>query len=691
MKYFFLASVLLFLLAGRASCEDAPKAGELEEINVTATRTERSTKEIPAGTDTVTKEEIQNTRMFNLKEALIGISGVQSESKNGGYDSRLIIRGAGLKARYGVREIMILLDGVPITDPDGMSRLDFVDSQLVERIDVVKGPNSTLYGANAAGGVINIITKNPFEKRKSLTAGYGSDNTQMYNLNYGTSIDSTYLNTSFSRRSTDSWREWNKFRTSQVSFKGGRLLADDGFLEASASYTDADLQLPGSLTKEQFEDDIGQLTSEPWRNSGRYSKIFSANAKMQKKIGDLTLKPLAYYQTWSHFHPVTGLINDGGADIYGADFQADLNHWIAGAEGILTTGITGQIDIGDSEKYTYRDYVTVPGPSGRILSTVSDEKGDLAETGDDTTTKWGIYAQESLRPTNAWIVDLGIRYDQVAFDIDTQTYWEFDYSQGRYVRPAEAGISREKTFDAFSPRIGAVYSLNNIVNVYGNISTGFQTPQSSELSTNRDLKPLKVYNYETGVKAQYQDTFSMDLSLFYVTVKDEIVQTVVDRESIYNNAGESEKKGLELSGKVQTLPGLFAGGTYTYSDFTFEEFTEWISGVPYDRNGNRYPYIPVHQYSIFLYYKHPSGIKLKVDTNTWGEYYVDNANSDKYKGYRFLTNAFIGYEKGALDVGFDALNVFDKLYAMEVKKDNTGARYNPGAPLSLMARVTYKF
>ncbi len=186
MKFVFTAVfIIASLICGYAFAEteekkETPK--QLEEVVVTATRTERTTEEIPAGVSVVTKEDIKDMRMFGVREALTGIAGVQSETRNTGYDARLIIRGAGLKARYGVREIMILLDGVPITDPDGMTNLERVDTQLIDRVDVVKGPNSTLYGANAAGGVINIITKNPFEEIKSLKIGYGSYNTQLYNL-----------------------------------------------------------------------------------------------------------------------------------------------------------------------------------------------------------------------------------------------------------------------------------------------------------------------------------------------------------------------------------------------------------------------------------------------------------------------------------------------------------------------------
>lgn len=698
MRYFLIILLCSLFCAGAVFALEVDNIKKLDEISVTATRTERATKEIPAGIDTVSKEDIKNTRMFNLKEALTGISGVQSESKNGGYDSRLIIRGAGLKARYGVREIMILLDGVPITDPDGMSRLDFVDSQLVESIDIVKGPNSTLYGANAAGGVINIITRNPFEERKSLTVGYGSNNTQMYNLNFGTSIGNTFFAFSGSRRSTDSWREWNKFSTNQGSFKAGHLFEDNSSVEASVSYTEADFRLPGALKKDEFEENIRQLTSAQWRHSGRYSKIFSTNIKMEKEIGNFTLKPLVYFQTWSHFHPVTGMINDGGSNVYGADLQLDYKHNIAGMEGTLTTGITGQLDKGDREKYTYDDYVI--GGGGRIAYTLSDEKGLLAERGNDTTTKWGIFVQESLRPSKKWIIDLGVRYDQVTFDINAKQYWVYNYSLGKY-EPADpippflpVEIKTKKTFDSISPRLGIVYILNDIVNLYGNISTGFQTPQSSEMSTNPDLTPLTVYNYETGLKARFKQGHSIDLSLFYMNVKDEIVQTVVAGESSYSNAGESEKKGIELTGKFQLMKGLFAGGAYTYSDFKYKEFTEFIKGVPNSRNGNSFPYIPRHQYSLFVFYKHPSGFKFKVDTNTWGKYYMDNANSEKYKGYKFLTNALIGYEKKNLDITLDAYNIFNKRYAMEVTKDSTKTDpylYRPGAPFSLMARITYKF
>jgi iron complex outermembrane receptor protein len=685
-----MALALLLIGPSAQAQEPAEKPMVLDEVVVTATRTERATEEIPAGISVVTKEDIQDTRMFGLKEALSGLSGVQSESKNGGYDTRLIIRGAGLKARYGIREIMILLDGVPITDPDGMSRLDFVDSEMVERVDVVKGPNSTLYGANAAGGVVNIITKNLYEETKSVKAGYGSYNTQSYNAAYGTHFGETYVSASGSRRSTDSWREWNRFSTDQGGLKVGHLFSENSSLEASISLTKADIQLPGTLTRTQFENDIRQLTSEQWRNMGRYSDILYTSLKGETEVGGVKLKPLAYYQKWSHYHPVTGMINDGGAQVYGADVQADIAHSIAGMAGVLTTGVAGQVDKTDGEKYTYRDYVT--GGGGRLLYTTSDEKGSLAEQEKDTIGKWGVYVQESLRPSERWIVDLGARYDRVNFDLHTEQFSAFNYATARYVA-GRATILRDATFERVSPRIGVVYKLTKAVNLYGNLSTGFQTPQTSELSLNPDLVPSKTTNYETGCKVRFAGGHSIDLSLFYITVKDDIVQTMLpNNESSYSNAGETEKKGVELSAKLQVAPGLFLGGAYTYSDFTFTEFNEVINGVNFRRDGNRLPYIPVHQYTLFATYKHSSGLRFKVEASTWGQYEVDNANSETYKGYSLITNALVGYEIKEWDFTVDAYNLFDTRHAIEVTKDSGGAaKYRPGAPTTFMARVGYKF
>ena len=531
---FLCLPVLPAAAQSTASAYNPTKAEDLGDVVVTATRSERATADIPASVIAISQERIQATTLLSLKDALSGQPGVLSETRNGGYDSRLIIRGSGLKATYGVREIMVLLDGVPITDPDGMSRFDFIDTQLVDRIDVVKGPNSTLYGANAAGGVVNIITKSPFESVSSIKAGYGDHNTQGYNGIASTNFGQTYVTATASYKSTDGWRQWNKFDTEQGSLRFAHRFAKDTTVEGSVSYTEANIQLPGALTKEQFDQDISQLTREAWKKSGRYSHILNTNVRIRHTIGDWSISPLLYFQHWNHYHPVTGIINRAATDAYGTELQAQLNHQLAGAPAELVIGISGQANrLPSGKKYKYQDVATV---NGRITSTLSDIAGDLAETDNDTTSKVGIYAQESLHLGSRWIIDTGIRLDRVNFELNHNIVSSYNYSSGRYVN-SPSNISVDKKFDYASPRIGVVYKLKPNQSLYGNISTGFQTPQSSELTVNPSLKPATTVNEEVGYKFRSLKGHSIDVALFNADVRNEVVQTYLPGgESSYNRA-----------------------------------------------------------------------------------------------------------------------------------------------------------
>jgi len=256
MRRFFRTLLILWLFVCGIGVESVLAEEEtlaeqhLDEISITATRMERKTAEVSASVSVVEEAEIKDTKMFNIQEVLSGTPGVLIESPNQGYDSRVIIRGAGLKARYGVRDIMVLLDGVPITDPDSMTRLDFIDTQLIKQVEVVKGPNSTLWGANAAGGVINIITKSPFEREGGvIKLGVGDYDTQSYHLSYSNDVkEKLYYTVSGSRRQSDnSWQRWNEFDTNQGSVQASALFDDGSTLDSYFGYTEASLQLPGKL------------------------------------------------------------------------------------------------------------------------------------------------------------------------------------------------------------------------------------------------------------------------------------------------------------------------------------------------------------------------------------------------------------------------------------------------------------
>jgi iron complex outermembrane receptor protein len=176
-------------------------------------------------------------------------------------------------------------------------------------------------------------------------------------------------------------------------------------------------------------------------------------------------------------------------------------------------------------------------------------------------------------------------------------------------------------------------------------------------------------------------------------VQDEIIKTEqVGSQSVYGNAGETDKKGLEFNTNYDLTNTIKIGGAYTYSHFKFDTFNESVGTTLVSRDGNYLPFIPQDQYSIFAAYHLGNGFKTRLTARTYGSYYMDNANTQKYEGYDLITDYMIGYETKVHNIQLNMNNVFDKYYAMEASKDTSGnVSYKAASPRSTMITYTYKF
>lgn len=692
---------LALLMASLPLAAQAEEA-RLDEVSITATREARLSAEVPQAIAVVGKAELAEKKMFNVKEALQGIPGVLVDSKNGGFDARLIIRGAGLKAPYGIREIMVLRDGVPLTDPDSFSRLDFVDTQDIERIEIAKGPGN-LFAAGSSGGAIQIFSKSVFDdSANNLKLGLGTEGTENYHLRYGKTGESQALALTATHRKQDNgWRAWNRFETTQTSLKHG-LMLDGGSLESEISYAEADMQLPGAMDKALYDQFVASgtqaSTSEAWKHSGRYSKVWFFNSKYEVERGDFTFKPRFYYNTWRHYHPVTGIINESENWVsnIGGDLEGQWKH----AGGTLVGGLTARQErTPDSRKYQYSQVKTTTSggacvdstvATGRITATCSDAKGRLAEIDDATSLLTGIYLQESWRPAERWIVDLGLRYDQIKFTDDNQQFWKYDYATGKYV--AGAGVTHtEKTYRLAAPKLALNYKLSDTLNLFGMVAEAGQIPSQSEFSSNPALEAPISRNHEVGLKGRGK-AWHFDASVYVNDVQKEIVTVNNGGVNSYVNAGETQRKGLELAGSHDLGAGFEVGGHYGYADYTYKSFSEPVGGVNQDRAGKTLPFIPKHQYGIFLGWQSGNGWKARLSSNTWGEYWLDNANSEQYAGWDWVTNFSLSYARKGHSLTLNADNLFDQHYAAEVKKDTAGkVTYSAAAPRTLMLTYRYDF
>lgn len=685
----------------------------LDALSVTATKIATGTKEVSQSIAVVDKKTIEDKNILNIQEAIENIPGVNAESSTNSPSPRLIIRGAGLKARYGVREIMVMKDGVPMTDPDSFTRFDFIDMQDVESVEVQKGPGS-INASNATGGVIQLVTKSVFHDAENrFKIGIGNDGQKNINLKVRGAIDdNNFISATVSKRELDNgWRDNNDFDATQVSIKYGHIFDDESTVETELSYTESNMNLPASMTASEFQTfkETGKQynTSSQWQHSARDSKILSFNAKYEKEVGNITYKPRFYMNTWEHFHPVTGMINDSDDNsVYGTDLELNYAHKLFDSAATLVAGLTYKTDItNDAKKYEYGDIETAfvtprfGAPYTEIVKTLSNNRGNLAQTEDSTTTLYGLYLMETFSPTKDVTIDVSTRVDKLQLDISGNEITSYDYGTKNY--GTGVGLySIDKSYTLVSARLGATYKLTDTTNIYASIATASQAPTGSEIESAQeqgiDLKKSTSTNYEIGLKTRTNNLL-LDVAIYQNNVEDEITQ-IADAfgASIYDNAGETQKRGLEVNTVYQFNKTVGLGASYAFSDFKFVSFQEQVgygrAATWESRDGNSLTYIPEHQYSMFATLNLSNGFKARLTTKSWGSYYMDNANTQKYEGYDFVTDLMLGYETGNHNVQLNIRNITNEYYAMSAAKDANGNEtYKAAAPVSGMLTYAYKF
>lgn len=687
-----LTSLLLLacvpMVVSSQETPDHNQSVTFDKLSITATKTERSSKEVPQSVYLVSEQLLQERNSQNIQGAIYDIPGVIAQEGSGGYATRLIIRGAGLKAPFGIREIMVMKDGVPLTDPDSFTRLDFVDVDDIAQIEVFKGPGS-IYGANTLGGVVYISSKSVFEQENRIKLSYGTFDTKNFHLKQSFKLgEKDYFSiTGTYRDSLNNWREYNEFDSTQITFKHGHLFDNDAILETEFSYTKANLQLPQALNEVNFANYLktgyADNNSSAWQKSARNSDVYFFNTRYDTKLGDLNFKPQLFFNHWSHFHPVTAMINDAPSSyVLGTDLAFSQEGFVF--------GITARQDKqNESKKYTYQDYTLIPFTS-RIKAVTSDTRGDLANIEDANSYLLGAYAQHTSKFLDEkLLVDVGMRYDYLDFTMTGTQYIGYSWKDGNYTAGSGA-YTTQGAYHLFAPKAAATYNLNTSVSFFGIVAAANQAPTANEVSANEafdNIAPLKAstsMNVEVGAKYRAKELF-MDASVYNNDILDEIVQVPLNFTRYYANAGHTRKQGAELSLQYTPASWLNLGVNAALYHFTYVDYKN--DGIDY--SGKAVRYMPRHMYTLY------AGVQTqhyfaKLESQTFGRYYMDDLNTQSYDGYTFVTNLNAGYTRQGHTLQLNIRNLFNQYYATIAEKDTSNrTTYVPGTPLAAM--ITYKY
>ena len=628
-----------------------------------------------------------------IEEAVRAVPGVQIHNRfNLAQGERIVIRGFGPRAQFGVRGVRILVDGIPATLPDGQSTLDHLDLAGLGRVEALRGPNATLYG-NAAGGVLHFRTIDPATQPARVgvrwtggTLGSSRGVASGSDVSHGMwALEANASGTagSVGYRAGVTHTDFEGFRRDPVADDGSTYGAGTrtnfngtatvplagGTLRFVANAVDLDAENPGSLPLNGLEEGDRAAWGFNVRSATRKDmQQGQLGASWSGGLGGTT----AEFATWGIgrdlYNPIPGRI-------------VDLRRAAGGARALLQ----GSTPLGDDGSIGWGAGAEAEFQNDDRLNFVNEggDRGSVSLDQDERVRGAGLFVQGRLDAGDQVSVLVGGRYDRVNFSVDDN-----------YVVGGDPDDSGERTMDAFSPSMGVVIAATRTIELYGSLGRSFETPTTTELANrpdgpggfNPDLEPQTGVTIEGGVRATFFESLRLEGSAFRTKLENQLVPFEVPispgepERTFFRNAGRSKHTGWEVSADWVALPGLATRLAYTRVDAVFTDYV--VDGVSYA--GNKVPGLAPNRVDGLVSLER--GMGFGEIRGLWqDDVPVDDAGTASAEGY-FLVDARVGIRDLRMG-GFTVepfvgvANVFDETYVASVIPNAFGQRYfEPGPP-----------
>ncbi len=641
-----------------------------DEVVVVATKTKKQIKNIPSRVELVAIEEITAYSAQNVDGFLSNTVGVNVNRNLGIFSHKSIVSMRGMGGDEQSR-VLILLDGVPMNKTDGGSvNWNIFNSNEVDRIEILKGPGSSLYGSNAMGGVINIITKKSNTKLSGLyTAEYGTFNTFSNKINisgnliknnkgfYG-AINGFYRKSDgyiiFPKEDIDSTTIKSNLEEYLASAKVGYKFNKLNSLEYKIGY---------------FNDFRGKGVKIK-TDKGTYFGHNSMYHKLHYKGGfeNTNLSTLAYYNNEDYLRLNESIKIKNGVEIYkcysvnskrediGLLFNISQN---IGKLHVVTVGF----DIKQG-KVTGKD----------IYQTSTDIVNN-----EGTMDIYAGYIQDEMRYLdNKLMINVGLRFDYANFR-DGKFYITDKTNATSILTELENNNLNTNTWSSYSPKLSAKYTINNYLGFFGSLAKGFKPPDLDDLSrsgfiagafkkANPQLNPETLNNIEVGFDIDAQKIhftasayYSQGLNfMYYVSTGDSIDmghRTLPIRKK--ENIGEVIIKGVELNFKYSLLENFNFYTNYTFTDSKINEF---ISPHNDANLSNKYlRYIPKHQVSTGFAWINGI-VNLSIQYRYKSSQFRDDLNKTVFDAYSMIDCKIWKDISKHLTASINAQNITDVVF-----------------------------
>ncbi len=695
------------------SAQELPQ--RLAPITVTSTRLDTSVLDTPASISVIDGFDMRDARLqINLSEGLAGVPGLQIQNRqNYAQDLQVSIRGFGSRSSFGVRGVRLYVDGIPATMPDGQGQTSNIDIASIDRVEVLRGPFSSLYG-NSSGGVINVYTEDGADPPE-LSAGMaaGSYGTYRYGAKASGVVDleKTELDyvLSATRFTTQGYRDHSGARKNLVNAKLRLQFDDNSKLTLIANSVDLKADDPLGLTREQFDSDPRSVASVALQYNTRKTVKQSQGGLIYERAinADNDLRAMLYYgeRDTVQFQSIpftaqrderhAGGVIDLQRKYGGADLRWTSRLVFAGKPFTLIGGLSY-----DEMKENRRGYENFSGEPFTGQTGQLGVRGDLRRKESNTIWNLDPYMQASWRFLPRWTLDAGLRYSNIRFESDDH------YLNGR--NGDDSGATR---YRKLLPVASLRYQVSPDVSVYGSVGRGFETPTFNEISyrdfnssgLNFALQPSANTSIEVGAKANIGKGL-LTAALFQTRTEDEIVAADAEGgRTVYQNAGRTLRTGFELAWRGEVARHWHTELAYTWLDAKYRD--DCAAGncanpgdpAKYLQEGNRIPGVARHALYAALAWAPPTGWRAGVDARYLSKMYVNDGNTEATPGY-VVAGMHAGYvwRLGPWETNAYARldNIFDRRHAgSAIINENIGRYYEPapGRNWSAGVNASYAF
>jgi len=644
-----LSFVASLILSQSVYANDTKK---LDTVTVTANKVEENVQEVPISMTVFDEFTIEDKKIESIEDVASYTSNFTLIDRAGGI-SFPSIRGISNSNAGGSQSASIIIDGIPVSASQGFN-ITLMD---IERIEVLKGPQGTLYGNEAQAGVINVITKKPDnETRGKVGIELGEDNKRQYTLSASGPIveDKFFVGLSAKHYEKDGFIEdtvhggyvndrehdygrlnlrYTPMDNLEISLVSSMLKQDDGgidYLNASDGYKSKSVDMQGY--------DKSDTTSHALKVSYDINDYLFESITTHRNVD---LNQLQAY-SWGGYH----FLRDAkrSSQEFRLSNSSDTFKWLAGLY---------------ADKKEENDTSYMVGMSTPSSTNKGDSLGAFIHTDYAINDKLSFIS--------------GARYDKDNKEYETST-----------------GKSDSFSDSEISPKVSLKYQEDTNNMYYATISKGYRAGgfTSNAPSGKTEYKSEVLWNYEIGAKNTFFDNrVIVNSSIFYMSIDDMQVRVYTSpntRQNYIDNAAKATSKGFEfaLNAKATDTIELFA--SYGYTNATVDEYSD----AKGDYSGNKKTYAPAYNYNVGIQYRGDQGYFARADLNGYGRTYFDNANTSSRDPYE-IVNAKIGYEANDYDIYLYGKNIFDKEYNSINMFNFGGTKYSQ--PREIGVQLAYRF